>query len=79
MKKVLFILAALIIIGSPVVAFHDGGVAHCNGCHTMHNSQDGDYVDALQPRTATATCLRSTPLPATSASSCHSHVDHVLP
>jgi hypothetical protein len=22
-------------------AFHDGGVAHCDGCHTMHNSNNG--------------------------------------
>jgi len=22
-------------------AFHDGGVAHCDGCHTMHNSDNG--------------------------------------
>jgi hypothetical protein len=22
-------------------AFHDGGVAHCDGCHTMHNSSNG--------------------------------------
>lgn len=22
-------------------AFHDGGVGHCSGCHTSHNSQDG--------------------------------------
>ena len=26
-------------------AFHDGGVADCAGCHTMHNSQDGAPVD----------------------------------
>ncbi len=30
-------------------AFHDGGVAHCNGCHTMHNSQDGQLVDPDHP------------------------------
>ena len=49
MKKVLLILAALLIIGSPVLAFHDAGVAHCNGCHTMHNSQDGELVDPDSP------------------------------
>lgn len=26
-------------------AFHDGGVAYCQGCHTMHNSQDGAPID----------------------------------
>jgi hypothetical protein len=31
------------------LAFHDGGVAHCNGCHTMHNSEDGALVDADSP------------------------------
>ena len=24
-----------------VFAFHDGGVAHCDGCHSMHNSVNG--------------------------------------
>jgi len=28
-------------LGAPAMAFHDGGVAHCDGCHTMHNSLDG--------------------------------------
>jgi len=27
--------------GSVVQAFHDGGVGSCNGCHVMHNSEDG--------------------------------------
>jgi hypothetical protein len=31
------------------MAFHDGGVAECAGCHTMHNSQDGALVDAAHP------------------------------
>ena len=41
MKKTLLLVAAAVILAAPVMAFHDGGVAHCNGCHTMHNSQDG--------------------------------------
>ena len=28
-------------IGGTALAFHDGGVATCDGCHTMHNSVDG--------------------------------------
>ena len=32
-------IAAIAFI--PAIAFHDEGVAHCNGCHTMHNSSDG--------------------------------------
>lgn len=30
----------LLAMALPAVAFHDGGVAHCDGCHTMHNSAD---------------------------------------
>jgi len=49
MKKTLLLVAALVILAAPVMAFHDGGVAHCNGCHTMHNSQDGQLVDPDSP------------------------------
>jgi hypothetical protein len=47
MKTIRFSLiavaAVLFALGmSPAaLAFHDGGVAHCDGCHTMHNSQNG--------------------------------------
>ncbi len=37
------------LFGSSALAFHDGGVADCAGCHTMHNSQDGALVDADSP------------------------------
>lgn len=39
----IFAMAALMTLGlgSAAFAFHSGGVAHCDGCHTMHNSQDG--------------------------------------
>ena len=39
--------AAVLVTGAPALAFHDGGVAACNGCHTMHNSQNG-AADELQ-------------------------------
>ena len=39
--------AALVLVAAPTLAFHDAGVAHCNGCHTMHNSQDGALGDPL--------------------------------
>ena len=29
--------AALVLIAAPTLAFHDSGVAHCNGCHTTDN------------------------------------------
>jgi hypothetical protein len=47
MKKIKYFLgllaAVLLCLGFGVTAqaFHSGGVAHCDGCHTMHNSEDG--------------------------------------
>lgn len=45
-KLSLLIAATALItlgIGSTAMAFHDGGVAECAGCHSMHMSQDGAY------------------------------------
>ncbi len=47
-----FVILISILFTTYVVnlyAFHDGGVAHCNGCHTMHNSEDGALVDPDSP------------------------------
>ncbi|MBW1842803.1 MAG: cytochrome C [Deltaproteobacteria bacterium] len=33
-------LAATIGLAGTATAFHGGGVAHCDGCHSMHNSLD---------------------------------------
>ncbi len=40
-KLLPFIISALITFGpgGTALAFHDGGVAYCEGCHTMHNSE----------------------------------------
>jgi hypothetical protein len=39
--KVLFILvASFFLFGGTAFALHDGGVAHCDACHSMHNSAD---------------------------------------
>ena len=27
-------------LGGTALAFHGGGVAHCDGCHSMHNSPE---------------------------------------
>jgi predicted CXXCH cytochrome family protein len=43
------LLMTVCLSGSAVLAFHDGGVAECAGCHTMHNSQDGQLVDPENP------------------------------
>jgi hypothetical protein len=50
MKKIKYFLgllaAVLLCLGFGVTAqaFHSGGVAHCDGCHTMHNSEDGKSI-----------------------------------
>lgn len=43
--KLMALASALILASSgAALAFHDGGVADCQGCHTMHNSMDGQQV-----------------------------------
>ncbi len=70
-KLSLVIMAAAILtigLGGVAYAFHSGGVAECDGCHTMHNSfqnkamttaypqgQAGPYL--LQGTTQSETCL----------------------
>ena len=52
MRRVLFLAVltvGLATLAFPVLAFHDAGVADCAGCHTMHNSQDGQLVDPNSP------------------------------
>lgn len=45
MKTTIRLFALLVAVaivsfwGTDAAAFHDAGVAHCNGCHTMHNSE----------------------------------------
>jgi hypothetical protein len=44
LKLSLVIMAAALLtigLGGLAYAFHDGGVAYCEGCHTMHNSSGG--------------------------------------
>lgn len=59
MKKIKYFLgllaAVLLCLGFGVTAqaFHSGGVAHCDGCHTMHNSEDG--VSIIEGGTAGVT------------------------
>ena len=57
-------ILALAFMGSPALAFHDSGVAHCNGCHTMHASADnpadsaGGNAFLLKESNSTDTCSR---------------------
>jgi hypothetical protein len=57
-------LAAIVTLGlaGTATAFHGGGVAHCNGCHSMHNSPDNPVTGTpnstlLKGTDASSTCL----------------------
>ena len=52
------------VFAGSALAFHDGGVAHCDGCHSMHNSADnaiGTNATAnaklMKGSDASSTCL----------------------
>ncbi len=46
MRVFAYLLALMLVLAvGQAYAFHDGGVAYCAGCHTMHNSQNGQLVD----------------------------------
>jgi hypothetical protein len=50
MRKLALVMFGMIfVLAGTSFAFHDGGVADCAGCHTMHNSQDGVLVDPDSP------------------------------
>ncbi len=52
MRKLLLIIVAflsMVLFSGVAFGFHDEGVAHCDGCHTMHNSSNGALVDAAHP------------------------------
>jgi hypothetical protein len=47
MKAIKLAVAAAIALSyGSAYAFHSGGVAECNGCHTMHGSYEGKQVTA---------------------------------
>jgi len=39
-KMILALAASAVLLSGTAFAFHDGGVAECAGCHSMHNSAD---------------------------------------
>lgn len=66
MRLLLIVLAAALMtfgLSGMAAAFHDGGVAHCDGCHSMHNSPDNpvetnrNTVYLLKGADPSSTCL----------------------
>jgi hypothetical protein len=45
-KLALIVGAGVLSLGlaGTALAFHDGGAGHCDGCHTMHNSENGESI-----------------------------------
>ncbi len=76
MRKALLTIIGLALIATPAAAFHDGGVAHCNGCHTMHNSQDGVLIDGDSPNGNPWLLVDASPSDVCIA--CHDHIEHTL-
>ena len=64
MAQGIAVLAGILTLGlgNSALAFHDGGVAHCDGCHSMHNSPDNPVSGTpnntlLKGSDASSTCL----------------------
>lgn len=55
-KTLVVIVAAVVALGlgGQAYAFHDGGVAECTGCHSMHEAEG---VHLLQGQDQSSTCL----------------------
>ena len=56
-----FAVGLLLALGGPVAAFHDGGVADCQGCHLTHDgavvpSAPGNLLIAESPSDVCLTC-----------------------
>lgn len=62
-KMILALVAGLFLMSGTAFAFHDGGVAHCDGCHSMHNSADNPRSgsamsdDLMKGSDPSSTCL----------------------
>ncbi len=48
-------VAVFALLGTPALAFHDGGVAYCSGCHSMHSAISADNL--LKNTDNSSTCL----------------------
>lgn len=54
-SKILIAAAALsLATAGSAFAFHNGGVAYCDGCHTMHNSSGNKVMNAVGSNAGTA-------------------------
>jgi hypothetical protein len=69
MKTILKLAAAALAMSfGQAWAFHDGGVAECGGCHTMHGAATNNTSGLLAKRDPSSTCL-----------ACHEHAGDTGP
>ena len=62
-KMIMATVAGVLLMSGTAFAFHGGGVAHCDGCHSMHNSADNaregspTAASVMKGSDASSTCL----------------------
>ncbi|MGO8989662.1 MAG: cytochrome C [bacterium] len=73
-KVSLVIMAAALLtigLGGMAYAFHQGGVADCEGCHTMHNSLGGKAMTTAFPQYTAGPFLLQGATPSEACLNCH--------
>ena len=73
--SVVLTVASALLISTPAFAFHSGGVAECEGCHTMHNSLDGAAVATGMPQYQAGPYLLKANDASGSCLNCHNAAD----
>ncbi|BEH09551.1 cytochrome c [Geobacter sulfurreducens subsp. ethanolicus] len=73
--------AALLVLGATGTgwAFHSGGVAECEGCHTMHNSLGGQQMNTATAQFTTGPYLLQGTDQSSSCLNCHQHAGDTGP
>jgi hypothetical protein len=78
-KLSLAIMAAVLLsfgLGATAFAFHAGSVAACDGCHTMHNSENGQSVIEGGIVGVTGNSLTKGTDPSSTCLNCHYDTNH---
>src|SRR5574342_972541 len=76
--KVAFAAALAFGFGN-AYAFHSGGVAECDGCHTMHNSDGGVAMTTIRPQFQAGPYLLQGNTQSEACLNCHQHAGDTGP
>jgi hypothetical protein len=60
-RIILIVIGIFLTLWNSAGAFHSKGTANCDGCHTVHNSQEGFPVDPTNPQGNEWLLLSATP------------------